>query len=384
MNSAPVDPEVLLELIDKLYAAAVEPGLWKDFLSAFTRAAGSTGATFVFHHANTLAGFSAQVGYSEDFLRGAQEYWSNRDIYYLSAKPRLHSGWVGQSEQYVPEKVLLASDFYNDFAKQEDIFYNCGAVVEYSESRSIILTTHRARRAGPFDENHVELLRQLSPHLQRAVGIHGQMTGLRNMLQSLECAVDRASRGIVFVDAKRKVLFANARARDLFASHNGVWLEHGTIVACGLRQNEKLQRAIDRSAQTGTGKATHSGVVLRIDRNNAAHPLVITVTPFPNRAGVTPQGTCAALFITDLEANGDDPGFLLETVYGLTPAEKRLASILSSGCTLEQTAEQMQIQRSTAVSHLKSIFSKTNTNRQSELLRLLTILNSHAKTAAFH
>lgn len=384
MNSALVDPEALLELIDKLYAAAVEPGLWKDFLSAFTCAAGSTGATFVFHHANMISGFSAQVGYSEAFLRGAQEYWANRDIYYLSAKPHLYSGWVGQSEEYVPEKVLLASDFYNDFAKQEDIFYNCGAVVEYTESRSIILTTHRGRGAGPFDEDHVQLLRQLSPHLQRAVGIHGHITGLTSMVHSLECAIDRSSTGIVFVDRRGKVLFANARARDLFASRNGIWVEHGTIVACGLRQNEKLQKAIDRAAQTGIGKAAHAGLALRIDRNNAAHPLVITVTPFPHRAGVTPEGTCAGLFITDLEGNGGDPGLLLEVVYGLTPAEKRLASILSSGCTLEQTAEQMQIQRSTAVSHLKSIFSKTNTNRQSELLRLLTLLNSHAKTAAFH
>ena len=58
-------------------------------------------------------------------------------------------------------------------------------------------------------------------------------------------------------------------------------------------------------------------------------------------------------------------------IFGLTPAEARLAIELSSGQTLEEIAEKQEINVSTVRAHLKKIFQKTDTNRQAELVRLL-------------
>lgn len=57
--------------------------------------------------------------------------------------------------------------------------------------------------------------------------------------------------------------------------------------------------------------------------------------------------------------------------HGLTPAEARLAHALLLGETLEQAAEKNGITLSSARTYLKRIFSKTNTNRQAELIRKL-------------
>jgi len=55
----------------------------------------------------------------------------------------------------------------------------------------------------------------------------------------------------------------------------------------------------------------------------------------------------------------------------LTPAEARLAADLADGLTLEESAERSSTQVATARTHLKRIFAKTRTRRQSELVRLL-------------
>jgi DNA-binding CsgD family transcriptional regulator len=65
---------------------------------------------------------------------------------------------------------------------------------------------------------------------------------------------------------------------------------------------------------------------------------------------------------------------VLRELYGLTPAESALATLLAEGKTLQEAAGLRGVTHQTARSQLKSIFSKTATRRQSELLRLLLSL----------
>lgn len=61
----------------------------------------------------------------------------------------------------------------------------------------------------------------------------------------------------------------------------------------------------------------------------------------------------------------------LEQHYQLSKAELRLAIALLSGKTIKQAASLLHISDNTARSHLKAIFVKTNTHRQSELVQVL-------------
>ena len=62
---------------------------------------------------------------------------------------------------------------------------------------------------------------------------------------------------------------------------------------------------------------------------------------------------------------------LLQQLYGLTPAEARVAQAMLQGHGLDATAKILDIQRTTARTHLYRLFEKTGTHRQSELVRLL-------------
>lgn len=76
--------------------------------------------------------------------------------------------------------------------------------------------------------------------------------------------------------------------------------------------------------------------------------------------------------VIDPEVNTAPPIAALKALYGMTEAEARLTFGLLQGARLEDYAERAGISMNTARTHLKSIFAKTETTRQAELVRLLS------------
>lgn len=64
----------------------------------------------------------------------------------------------------------------------------------------------------------------------------------------------------------------------------------------------------------------------------------------------------------------------LETLYGLTKAESKIAVLVGGGLDGPETAEKLGVTAETVRTRLKTVFSKTNTRRQSDLARLMSSL----------
>ena len=92
------------------------------------------------------------------------------------------------------------------------------------------------------------------------------------------------------------------------------------------------------------------------------------VVPVPRRLRTR---AAATVFLSDPEATAETRPETLQRLFKLTPAEARLAASVGEGSSLAEAANQLGIGRETARTHLKRIFSKTGTRRQSELVRLL-------------
>ncbi|MBE2242544.1 MAG: response regulator transcription factor [Burkholderiaceae bacterium] len=60
----------------------------------------------------------------------------------------------------------------------------------------------------------------------------------------------------------------------------------------------------------------------------------------------------------------------MAALYRLTPGEAALVKALTNGTTMEAFAEARQVSLATVKTQLQSTFAKTNTRRQSDLMRL--------------
>jgi DNA-binding CsgD family transcriptional regulator len=85
-------------------------------------------------------------------------------------------------------------------------------------------------------------------------------------------------------------------------------------------------------------------------------------------------GARALLLLTEVGPKPAPNEPLLAEAFGLSPAEVRLATRLTTGASLETVSAERGVALITVRNQLKSIFAKTDTHRQSELIALLSRL----------
>lgn len=128
---------------------------------------------------------------------------------------------------------------------------------------------------------------------------------------------------------------------------------------CERRSPYAGENEIDRGAG---GRGASAAPVLQLHAGEALHRL-----PVPGPIKATGPLDLAQVLDFPLPSEAQ-----LRALFGLTPAEARLAQLLASGDTLEEVAEKLAIKLSTARSQLSVIFSKSDIRRQTKLVAILS------------
>ena len=102
--------------------------------------------------------------------------------------------------------------------------------------------------------------------------------------------------------------------------------------------------------------------------------LTVVVGPLDGNKVTSQTSPAAFVLLTHSDRESSRPAWMLRNIYGLTPAEISMAERLMKGDTPTQAAGALNIKISTARWHLSSLFQKTDTGRQSELVRRLLSL----------
>lgn len=176
---------------------------------------------------------------------------------------------------------------------------------------------------------------------------------------------------IVLVDRLGRVRDVSDAAAALFAQRDGLTVVRRRLQAARRADQARLDALlVAAGAMMERGGAAAS---IAITRPSGARPLLVTVRPLPPAEGLAHAlGVVAAIRIVDPERHlPADPSWTM--MFGLTPAESRLAEALLNGDqSLRAAAAAIGIAYGTARTQLASIFDKTGVRTQSHLLRLLT------------
>src|SRR5262249_45711349 len=171
----------------------------------------------------------------------------------------------------------------------------------------------------------------------------------------------------IMVDEGGVVADANAAAEAIF--NEDVKIKDRRIFVRDAVARELLKAAIAslRTTPRLNPLITEPIIVQRQDKL----PVILRIWPCYGRADNGPGG---ARIVVTLNALGPRPGPpppILAKTFGLTPSEAKLACIIARGAPPNIAAQELKISRETAQNQLKSIFAKTDTHRQSELVALL-------------
>jgi DNA-binding CsgD family transcriptional regulator len=367
-----VSEDTTLNLVGKVYDAALDKQKWSLFLDEFARAVG--GCSAMLRSADlqaSKAGFVASVGYDPAW----QSAYCNHFVKLDYQTPTLNQSPLGEvmsGDQVVSLPEQRKTEFYNDYAIPQDKLHALGSLLSKDGSHTLLFAAQRGKRAGAFGEEQARLMGILAPHVTRAVQVHRRLSSVTVEKDWALGALNQLRMGVILTNCSGAPLFVNRAAEQMMALCNGISVCQGRLVLNNPAETALLHRLIAGAAQSFNGAATGGDMRIALpNRIEFLHCLVAPVSPeLSARLDNSLGSGCVAIFLSK-------PGSLqlppkrLAVLYGLSPAESRLVAKLAAFNSLEQAAIDLGIAIGTARTQLAAVFVKTGAKGQAELLMLL-------------
>lgn len=305
------------------------------------------------------------------YAAGDAEY----KAYYSGIDARL--GWVATGglgewradHQRFDEQFVQRSEIYNDFlfkyGVRHQVVGRIGGDARGDEGISFL----RPLGASPYGEREFLFLQSVGRHWTRSSQLRQRLQSLEQQQVATSELLERLPYGVAWVTGNGSIDSMSPVAADMLAVADGLRVRDLRLVA----DDTDLDRALAQALKQATVPQGRCGQWLAIGRRRSAAPLLVSV--LPTRRDVLAAGgqPLVLLILQDMGRQQVPRGAVLAKVFGLTPAEGRLAEALLANETIESYAHKAAVSRNTVRTHLANLFAKTGTRRQAELLRMLLL-----------
>jgi DNA-binding CsgD family transcriptional regulator/PAS domain-containing protein len=367
--------EALLEsLIQRIYKAAVHGAGWVTFLASFASALDCTHPSlYLADTKNRDGSMEISLGLDDTQRRAYKEYYAHRNVWIQGARPLLRPGSIRSSEQVCSRQEFLRSEWYADFCRPLGWTRGIGATILHDGTMTVNVGAFSGVGRPEYTQEDFALVRELMPHLQRALRMQQQLAASRAHGQALEAVLHGLSTPALLVAQDGTVLFMNAGAERLIRTSDGLVVTAGQLKALLPDDTASLCARIAGAAQTSAGQARKSGGTLRISRPYGRGTLDALVSPLPSREDdwLVRKPAVAAVFLTDRYGVVVSEDLALARQHGLTATEAKVAMTIARGLPGKQVCRELNISYNTLKTHLRHIYAKTRVKRQCDLVRLL-------------
>lgn len=363
----------VLDLVAAIYDAALDAQLWPDLLNRIGDAVGGPQVVFGnYDPANGLVNMHAPRT-DPDVMRSLPNWApSNPALPCIASYP---PGQVFNGADVISPDEFIGTAFYQEWWRPAGFSTAPLVTNMFSDRASGHFASHALPNQSPFNSSQKRLFAALAQHLVRAVALQRHLHHLTVTNDNVLVSLDGLQEGFLLVDADARPLFVNRSARELLDARDGLRLEAGALFANDADGGRALLRLIAlRAAEVDAVAGFGGKVVLR--RESGRLPLDVLVTPIRVETATTvpwtfPQRPVAIVLVSDPETEVRARVEALRERFGFTPAEAVFALEIIKGDGRQAAADRLGITVGTARSHLSSIFDKTGSRRQAELVHLL-------------
>lgn len=358
-----VNAELLSEALDQVQAAIFEPSLWLPAIEAISKASGALGATIAEPNGRGVFGATLSTENLEVFLEGyVREDWGSRDFRVQKLLPAVRRAGVVLETDLISKEQFERHDYYK-FMRKHGIA-DC-VLLDLSSAKDELYLVFQNRLAeAPLpaqDAAHFHAIRaRLISALQLAQHVDA------SKVVGMAAAFETSHIGCIFFDRKGLVTLANAKAEALFTGD--LRISRGEVRVSSAIEAAHFNRALKTVLQAQRA-TTDTVSVVRLSRPGK-RPLVVRFERLGAQLTDVFSHSCAMALIEDPDEEIRQNPETLMTLFDLTPAETRISLLVAAGMSAVDIASQYGIGYETVRSHIRSIFQKTGTGRQSELSAL--------------
>jgi DNA-binding CsgD family transcriptional regulator len=358
-------------IVNAIYTAALDPCAWPTALSAVHRALGGSSVTslaYVERLGQGGLGFTNAEYTDPGWHWQAIQAMEPRCPRFQHAALNFRPGAILHDAQHGHDGPRGDADpCYQWYDRELDArFYVAGTLFQ-SAGRHAYIAVQRARHTGAVQDADVRLLRELLPHLRRAVEINHAL-GQARLSRFEGDALEQLPQATAAIDGSGRLMACNAALIGILRADDGLQLRDQTLHARRPRDDRLLGRLLARAVFG----ATSAAMPLPRPSGRRAYGLVAAPVP-PGEPFFMARTTAALLFVLDPEAL---PGplvssALLADAFDLTPMQARVAGDLGRGRTLDQVAAALGVSRNTVRAHAREVYRQLGLTRQGDLMALL-------------
>ena len=301
------------QIVDLIYEAAIEPGKWPDLLGALA-----------------------------EFVES-----SNEDIIEFSE--------VADSSHQIGSDI-------SDLSKSE--------TVSISDTlKKITSPDNTVNTDSPAVETSVRQTNQLLlNHFTRAIKIAKRLIDVEEQNEVVLNLLNHLPIALFVIDKNMQILETNNQADQIISDNKYLRSINGQIHTTVKNNSEKLHKSINKAiGHSPTGSYGHA--ISIEDYSEEGNDLMLFITPIScDEILEIPR---VALFVSQRKTQPVVLPPQIASLYGLTGKEIEITAFLVQGFSIKEIATSTDVTVHTVRSQVKSIFSKTNTSRQAELVSLV-------------
>ncbi len=369
----------LMELIGAVYEGPRETDPWLGLAQRLRQLLCARSVAVTLHHSQGLL-FDVMVMAQEP---GDDADWhALENIYrkdFMAADPFRY-------ENMAPGEILFiraasAAPAMQVFLEQFDIAH-CLRLC-FSEPGGMLCWIDVIRRRQepdqPFTETDAQLLRELLPHLQRALGLYALLKRQEAEKSIYENIIDHFALGCVLLNDAGGVIQVNSAARAIIDRAGAIAISHGRIRLADRAAQRVLDTSIETLAQARRSNgASTAGKLVRVRaRDGTLLALLVYSAPLmPYFQGV--PAPSVIVYLSDLARKPDallpasaSAHVQIARLFDLSPQEARLALLLAYGYTISEAAAEMHIAETAARNYSKRVYAKVGIGSQTDLVRLV-------------
>lgn len=368
-----VSAAAMADAIGAIYDSAVDPDRWEDALRLVAGLIGGRTASIGISDALTRETITrVSWGVPEPFLSTYDEHVATMPFYTLYAAMAVEEAKAG-SAMYDMD-AFLDSRFYREWAQPQGLIDVAALCLMNDARRFGIFGINVGSDRGLVGPEDLAVVRALAPHLRRAATIGNLLDVGVLAAARLETALDLLAAGILLVDDDLGLLHANAAARAMLSGRFGLSTSGGRLAVHAPAAARALALAV---AEAGTGDVGMERLGFHLPTvgpdGSAAILHVLPLRHGPRRQTIAP-GAAAAVFLTTPARHPAAPTDAVAALYDLSRAESLVVDRIGAGRTPSEAAGELGVAPATIKTHLASVYRKTGTTRQSELVQLMESL----------
>jgi DNA-binding CsgD family transcriptional regulator len=266
------------------------------------------------------------------------------------------------SDEIIPVEQLHKTEFYSDWLAPNDVECSIGVTIDKNGDCPLIISTVTSRADPELNSAFSEQLTRIAPHLRRAARFHRNSPARWAGFDLGASLFDALDVGAVIVGENGSIKTISRTGQEL--------LDGGALMSISplgqLRLRDEDAQAVLREML----KRTYDGSKTVSLLSNGTKLTLIAVEK--DRISLYFEGPTVAILIQPAGPGSRPVGIdQIAGLYGLTNSEQRALAGIVDGKTVTRIAEEAGLSRETIRTQLKSLYAKTGTGGQTDLLRLV-------------